>query len=37
MEILAARIAADHPRTNSDWSIQLVPLREELLRSSRTE
>ena len=37
MEILAARIAADHPRTNSDWSIQLVPLREELGRSSRTE
>src|SRR5687768_16816551 len=25
MEILAARAAADHPRTNSDWSIQLVP------------
>ncbi len=37
MEILAARIAADHPRTNADWSIQLVPLREELVRSSRTE
>ena len=37
MAILAARIAADHPRTNSDWSIQLVPLREELARSSRTE
>jgi putative ABC transport system permease protein len=37
MEILAARIAADHPRTNADWSVQLVPLREELVRSSRTE
>ena len=37
MEILAARLAADHPRTNADWSIQLVPLREELVRSSRTE
>jgi putative ABC transport system permease protein len=36
MEILAARMAADHPRTNADWSIQLVPLREELTRSSRT-
>jgi putative ABC transport system permease protein len=36
MEILAARIAADHPRTNSDWSVRLVPLREELVRSSRT-
>ncbi len=37
MEILAARLAADHPRTNADWSIRLVPLREELVRSSRTE
>jgi putative ABC transport system permease protein len=37
MEVLAARIAADHPRTNADWSVQLVPLREELVRSSRTE
>ena len=36
MEILAARLAADHPRTNSEWSVQLVPLREELVRSSRT-
>jgi predicted permease len=34
---LAARLAADHPRTNSEWSIRLVPLREELVRSSRTE
>ena len=37
MEILAARLAAEHPRTNSDWGVQLVPLREELVRSSRTE
>ncbi len=37
MEILAARLAADHPRTNSGWSVQLVPLRDELVRSSRTE
>jgi putative ABC transport system permease protein len=37
MDVLAARIAADHPRTNTDWSIQLVPLRDELVRSSRTE
>ena len=37
MEVLAARLAADHPRTNSEWSIRLVPLREELVRSSRTE
>jgi putative ABC transport system permease protein len=37
MEVLAARLAADHPRTNAGWSIQLVPLREELVRSSGTE
>src|SRR5687768_5705816 len=37
MEILAARLAADHPRTNSEWSVQLVPLKDELVRSSRTE
>jgi putative ABC transport system permease protein len=37
MKILAARLAADHPRTNSDWTIQLVPLKEELVRSSRPE
>lgn len=37
MAILAARMAADHPRTNSDWSVQLVPLKDELVRSSRTE
>ena len=37
MEVLAARIAADHPRTNAEWSVRLVPLREELVRSSRTE
>jgi putative ABC transport system permease protein len=36
METLAARLAADHPRTNSDWGVRLVPLREELARSSRT-
>jgi putative ABC transport system permease protein len=36
MEVLAARIAADHPRTNADWSVQLVPLGEQLVRSSRT-
>lgn len=37
MEILAARLAADHPRTNENWSVELVPLRDELVRSSRTE
>jgi predicted permease len=37
MEVLAARLAADHPRTNAGWSVQLVPLRDELIRSSRSE
>jgi putative ABC transport system permease protein len=37
MHVLAARIAADHPRTNENWSVELVPLRDELVRSSRTE
>jgi putative ABC transport system permease protein len=37
MELLAARLAADHPRTNSGWSVQMVPLADELVRSSRTE
>jgi len=37
MKTLAARIAADHPNTNADWTVDLVPLRDELVRSSRTE
>jgi putative ABC transport system permease protein len=37
MAVLAARAAADYPRTNADWGIELVPLRDELVRSSRTE
>ncbi|HTM33039.1 MAG TPA: ABC transporter permease [Vicinamibacterales bacterium] len=37
MEVLASRLAADHPRTNAGWSVQLVPLNEQLVRSSRTE
>jgi predicted permease len=37
MESIATRLATDHPRTNADWSIQLVPLRQEMVRSSRTE
>ena len=36
MKLLAARIAADHPRTNENWSVELVPLQDELVRSSRT-
>ena len=37
MDMLAARLAADHPRTNADWTVRLVPLQEEWVRSSRTE
>lgn len=37
MQVLAARTAADHPRTNAEWTVELVPLRDELVRSSRTE
>jgi predicted permease len=37
MRVLTARIAADYPHTNADWSVELVPLREELVRSSRME
>jgi putative ABC transport system permease protein len=36
MQLLAARMAADHPATNADWGVELVPLRDELARSSRT-
>jgi putative ABC transport system permease protein len=37
MKAVVARLAVDHPRTNADWSVLLVPLREELGRSSRAE
>ena len=37
MAVLAARAAADYPRTNTDWGVELAPLRDELVRSSRTE
>jgi putative ABC transport system permease protein len=37
MNVVAARLAADHPRTNAQWTAELAPLREELVRSSRTE
>ncbi|MGD9902236.1 MAG: ABC transporter permease [Vicinamibacterales bacterium] len=36
LNVLAARSAADHPRTNTGWSVELVPLADELVRSSRT-
>jgi putative ABC transport system permease protein len=37
MAAVAARIAVDHPRTNTGWGIDLVPLKEELVRSTRAE
>jgi predicted permease len=37
MSTIAARLAADHPRTNAGWGVQLVPLKDEMIRSSRTE
>jgi predicted permease len=37
MQTLAARLAADYPRTNTDWTVELVPLGDELVRSSRSE
>jgi predicted permease len=37
LQLVAARLAADHPRTNADWSVELAPLRQELVRSSRSE
>jgi len=36
MEMLAARIAASQPKTNTDWTVRLVPLSDDLVRSSRT-
>ncbi len=36
MAVVAARAAADHPRTNADWTVELVPLQDELARTSRT-
>jgi putative ABC transport system permease protein len=35
MAAIAVRLAAAHPRTNAGWSTQLVPLHEELVRTSR--
>jgi predicted permease len=37
MDILAARIAENYPRQNAGWSIELVPLRDEVVRASRGE
>jgi predicted permease len=37
MQVLAMRMAADHPSTNAGWGVELVPLQDELVRTSRTE
>ncbi|MGE3277396.1 MAG: ABC transporter permease [Vicinamibacterales bacterium] len=37
MQAVAARMAADHPKTNADWSVTLEPLADDLVRSSRTQ
>jgi predicted permease len=37
MGTVAARLAADHPRTNAGWGIHLLPLHDAWVRSSRTE
>lgn len=37
LAVIAARAAADHPRTNANWSTEVVPLQDELVRSSRLE
>lgn len=36
MAVMASRASTDHPRTNTGWSIDLVPLHDELVRTSRT-
>ena len=35
MEVVAARLAGEHPRTNAGWTVQLAPLADEVTRSSR--
>jgi putative ABC transport system permease protein len=37
LELLARRLAAEHPQTNAGWTVELVPLADELVRASRTE
>ena len=37
MQALASGIESDHPDTNAGWSIRLVPLADEIARTSRLE
>lgn len=37
MQTLAGAIESEHPDTNAGWSIRLVPLADEIARSSRLE
>jgi predicted permease len=37
MQTVASRLESEHPDTNSGWSIRLVPLADEIARTSRLE
>ncbi len=37
MQTLASGLASEHPDTNAGWSIRLVPLADEIARTSRLE
>jgi len=37
MQMLASELEAEHPATNAGWSIRLVPLADEIARTSRLE
>ncbi len=37
MQTLASGMAAEHPDTNAGWSVRLVPLADEIARTSRLE
>jgi len=37
MQTVASRLESEHPDTNAGWSIRLVPLADEIARTSRLE
>lgn len=37
MQTLASGLAAEHPATNAGWSVRLLPLADEIARTSRLE
>ena len=37
MQVLASALAAEHPDTNAGWSIRLIPLADDIARTSRLE